>query len=172
MRAANPDDRMTTGQAAVLLNSSRQHVVDLCDRGLLPFTTTGRHRRVRRQDVEEIRAGNEAMTRDQQRSLWLAHAIAGRVVTDPALARSIAVQNLGRMEPNARGSARGLIEEWRRLLDGPTDRMLAAYTSRSEHGRDLRQVAPFAGLLTDAERKVVLDAWQADRRSRSSGGVA
>ena len=81
-------------------------------------------------------------------------------------------ENIGRMEPNARGSARGLIEEWRRLLDGPTDRMLAAYTSRSEHGRDLRQVAPFAGLLTDAERKVVLDAWQADRRSRSSGAVA
>ena len=51
---AEADDLLTTGEAAKLLNSSRQHVVDLCDRGELPFTTLGTHRRVQRRDVEAV----------------------------------------------------------------------------------------------------------------------
>ena len=34
---------LTTGQAAKLLNSSRQHVVDLCESGDLPYVTVGTH---------------------------------------------------------------------------------------------------------------------------------
>ena len=56
--AAEDDELLTTGEAATLLNCSRQHVVDLCDRGDLPFTTVGTHRRVRRSDVEAIRSGS------------------------------------------------------------------------------------------------------------------
>jgi excisionase family DNA binding protein len=37
---------LSTGEAAKILNSSRQHVIDLCDRGELPFVTIGTHRRV------------------------------------------------------------------------------------------------------------------------------
>ena len=169
---ADPDERLTTGEAARLLDSSRQHVVDLCDRGVLPFTTTGRHRRVRRGDIDELRAGNETLTRDQDRSLWLAFSIAGRIVADPERARSLAHENLDRMTPNVRGSTRRLLDEWRRLIDGPIDQLLAAYTSRSVHGRELRQVAPFAGLLADEERILVLDAWRQDWRSRNGAEVS
>jgi excisionase family DNA binding protein len=63
------EEPLTTGEAATLLNSSRQHVVDLCDRGELPFTTIGKHRRVLRSDVEAIRTRTERLTRDQRRSL-------------------------------------------------------------------------------------------------------
>ncbi|MDN5771951.1 MAG: helix-turn-helix domain-containing protein, partial [Microlunatus sp.] len=39
---------LTTGQVAQILDVSRQHVVDLCDRGDLPSTRGGSHRRIRR----------------------------------------------------------------------------------------------------------------------------
>jgi excisionase family DNA binding protein len=49
-----PDELLTTGEVAVLLGSSRQHVVDLWERGLLPYVRVGTHRRVRRADVEAV----------------------------------------------------------------------------------------------------------------------
>ncbi|MEA2025318.1 MAG: excisionase family DNA-binding protein, partial [Chloroflexota bacterium] len=52
-------DLLTTGQAAMLLGTTRQHVVDLCSRGVLPFAMVGTHRRVRRDDVLML-AGREA----------------------------------------------------------------------------------------------------------------
>lgn len=156
---ADPDEQLTTGEAAKLLNSSRQHVVNLCDRGLLPYTTTGTHRRVRRGDVDAIRHRTDRLTRDQQRSLWLAYAIAGRIVAEPTAAMSTARTNLETMRAHSRGSSRQWLDEWETLLDGPLDQLLAAYTSRNLRGRELRQHLPFAGLLSDHERAAVLDQW-------------
>lgn len=163
--ALDPDELLTTGEAAVVLNSSRQHVVDLCDRGELPFTTVGRHRRVRRGDVEALRTRTERMTRDQRRSLWLAYATAGRIVEDPEHARALARSNLLKSQSTARGQARRWLEDWARLVDGPIDRLLDALTSRSPRGRELRQNSPFAGLLRPDERERVLESWRsADSR--------
>ncbi|MCL1693690.1 MAG: helix-turn-helix domain-containing protein [Actinomycetia bacterium] len=154
-------DMLTTGEAARLLNSSRQHVVDLCDRGDLPFETVGTHRRVRRADVESLRDRTLRLTRDQRRSLWLAFAVAGRIVMDPRGARTLALPNLEMMREIARGQALSWLDEWDRLLDGPIEDMLAALTSRSPRGRDLRQNSPFAGVLSDEERDQVLASWVA-----------
>jgi len=152
-------DMLTTGEAARLLNSSRQHVVDLCDRGDLPFVTVGTHRRVRRADVESLRDRTLRLTRDQRRSLWLAFGVAGRVVMDPRGTRSIALRNLEAMRKSARGQARSWLDEWERLLDASTEDLLEALTSRSPRGRDLRQNSPFAGVLSEVERDQVLASW-------------
>jgi excisionase family DNA binding protein len=157
---ADPDELLTTGEAATILNSSRQHVVDLCERGDLPFTTIGTHRRVRRGDVDAIRDRTQRLTRDQRRSLWLAYAVAGRVVSDPDAARELALDNLRRMRASSRGQARRWLDEWEHLLLGPVDRLLVALVSRSPRSRELRQSSPFAGMLTDDERLRVLHAWQ------------
>lgn len=159
----DPDQQLSTGEAAKLLNCSRQHVVDLCEAGLLSYTTVGTHRRVRRGDIEAVRNRTERLTPDQQRSLWLAYAVAGRIVIEPEHAIEVADTNLATMRQIARGSAAKWLDEWTKLLDGPIDVLLGAYTSRNLRGRELRQSSPFAGLLSDDERSAVLSEWRVIR---------
>lgn len=158
--SGDTDELLTTGEAAALLGSSRQHVVDLCERGELSFTTTGNHRRVRRGDVEAVQARTQRLTRDQRRSLWLAYAVAAHVVVDPEAALVVVRTNLEQMRRVVRGQARLWLDEWERLLDGPVDELLDALTSRSPRSRELRQNSPFAGLLGEEERVRVLAAWR------------
>ena len=100
------------------------------------------------------------MTRDQKRSLWLASALAGQIVTDPVRALRIARQNLDRMRQTSRGRTRMWLEEWDRLLDGNLESLLGVLTSRSPRARELRQNSPFAGLLEEDEREQVLRSWR------------
>lgn len=160
MAESEREELLTTGEAAVILNSSRQHVVDLCQRGELPFSTVGSHRRVQRSDIEALRVRTHRLTRDQRRSLWLAYATAGRIVENPERALTVAHRNLARMRIASRGQARRWLDEWERLLDGPIDRLLDVLVSPSPRSRELRQNSPFAGLLTDAERMQVLSTWR------------
>ena len=168
----DPEEQLSTGEAAKLLNSSRQHVVDLCTKGLLNFTTVGKHRRVRRGDIEALRQRTERLTTDQQRSLWLAYAVSGRIVADPDGARMVARDNLAKMESVTRGSAAQWLHEWEKLLSGPLDVMLGAYTSRDLKGRELRQNSPFGGLLSDEERTTVLSHWRRMRNEIMRGSTA
>jgi len=163
------DELLTTGEAAKILNTSRQHVVDLCDRGDLPFVTTGSHRRIRRADVEALRTRTERLTRDQRRSLWLGYATAGKLVADPPGVVEKARHNLAKLKvTHARGTGGRWLDEWERLLDGPVDRVLDALTSRTPRARELRQNSPFAGVLTESERHRVLTTFNsADRRTLS-----
>ncbi len=163
--ADDSNEVLTTGEVARLLNCSRQHVVNLCDEGLLPFQLVGTHRRVRRDAVEAMRAG-PGLSREERRSLWLAHAVAGKIVDNPDTVIRRAHDQLELMRPMVRGRARAWIAEWGQLLDGPVDVLIGALTDRSSHGCELRQNSPFAGALTADERDRVLAAWrQHDRRS-------
>ena len=76
------------------------------------------------------------------------------------------------MRPQVRGSAGKWLDEWEKLLSGPIEAMLAAYTSRDLRGRELRQNSPFAGLLDDTERTEVLNRWREVRNRRLHGGSA
>ena len=154
---AGADALLTTGEAARILGTSRQHIVDLCSAGELPFTTVGKHRRIRREDLESLRDSGVRMTRDQVRSLLLAYAVAGHVVADPESSLALARRNLERMRVTAsRGAARVWFEEWSKLLDGPLTDLLRALTSHSVRSRELRQNSPFAGILAEDERRSVL----------------
>jgi excisionase family DNA binding protein len=151
---------LTTGEAAVLLGSSRQHVVDLCKRGLLPYVKAGTHRRLRRADVEAVL--RPELTRDQLKALWLHRAVAGRLVTDPDGVLSKVRANLDRLRQVHRdGMAAMWLDRWQATLDDGVEAVLDALTSRVPHAVELRQNSPFAGVLPETERRAVLAAFVA-----------
>ena len=58
--------QLTTQQAANILNVSRQYLVKLLDSGRIPYTKTGKHRRLNIEDVLEFKE-----KRDQERKVNL-----------------------------------------------------------------------------------------------------
>jgi len=154
---------LSTGQAAELLGSSRQHVVNLCERGVLPYVMAGSHRRVRRQDVQALVA--RPLTRDQSRALWLHQVVAAHVATDPDGVLRKARTNLAvlrRVHPD--GNAARWLAEWDEMLDRGAGAVMDVLTSKSERAVELRQNSPFAGVLSEDERQAALKAFRADWR--------
>ncbi len=48
-----------------------------------------------------------------------------------------------------------LLDEWELILQVPIDQIIVRMLDPSDHGRDLRQVSPFAGVLPPAQRAAV-----------------
>lgn len=161
--AMNDHGKITTTEAAAILGCSRQHVVNLCNRGELPSGSVGRHRRLRREDVESyaLRRATGGMTRDQLRTLWLHRAVAGYVARDPIETLRFAMENAGRRlaQGPASGSAHWL-RRWLRLIDQGPESVMEALTSTSNASRELRQNSPFAGVMSEPERLAILDSFQ------------
>jgi len=152
-------DLMSTGEAARLLGCSRQHVVDLCVRGLLPFVTVGSHRRVHRTDVTGLMS--RELTRDQERSLWLHRVVAGRLALDPEAVLAQAGKNLQHLrQVHPKGVTAQWLAEWQKVLDSGEDAVFSALTSPSRHAVELRQNSPFAGVLSQQERTAALGAFR------------
>lgn len=159
-------DLLTTGEAAVLLRASRQHVVDLCERGLLPHVRVGTHRRLRRQDVEALL--QPSMTRDDLKALWLHRAVAGKLVADPQQALAIAVRNLHRLLALRPDPVTAVwLERWSALLDEGVEPVLHALTSPAAYSIELRRHSPFAGVLDENERRAVLTSFADSGRDRA-----
>jgi excisionase family DNA binding protein len=155
---------LTTGEVALLLGSSRQHVVDLCEGGALAFVRVGTHRRIRHDDVDRLLRGQ--LNRDQQKALWLHQAVAGRLVHDPQAVLTKARQNIQRMRRTHRiGMAVEWIQTWEQTIDDGVDAVLDTLTSTSPRAVELRQNSPFAGVLSETERRAILDAFARNWRS-------
>lgn len=159
--AVEPKRLLSTGRAAILLGSSRQHVVDLCESGQLPYVRIGKHRRIERDSIDaflSVPAFRPGLRREQLASLWLHRAVAGRVVQDPANVLDHARANLDELSRKHPSAGRWL-DAWRRALDGGPEDVLRVLTSVAESAVELRQNSPFAGVLDEAERRRVLDAF-------------
>ena len=156
-------DQLSTGQAARLLGVSRQHVVDLCDRGALRCVRIGTHRRIQRIDIEALLEPH--LTRDQERSLWLHSAVAGRLVLEPKATLDRARRNLEELDrKHPSGMASTWIAYWRSAMERGTDAVLELLTSRSPLAVELRQNSPFAGVLSPDDRARTLDAFRSHWR--------
>jgi excisionase family DNA binding protein len=159
------EDLIRTGEAAVLLGCSRQHVVDLCDSGKLPVVRGGgSHRYVRRSDV--LTLTRRPLTREQEQSRWLHAAIASRLVAEPDLVLGRARANLDRFVAVHAGTmAAHWLGLWRNALDAGPDQVLTALVSEAPQAAEMRQNSPFAGILPPDERRAVLESfrrhWQA-----------
>jgi len=51
------------------------------------------------------------------------------------------------------------LDRWRSVLDAGVEAVLAMLTFRSPDAAELRQNSPFAGVLSEAERRAVLAAF-------------
>jgi len=155
---------LSTGEAARLLGVTRQHVADLCSRGVLPYVMAGSHRRVRRADVLALggRAAADRggpMTRDQIRSLWLHRVAAGHVARAPE--KSL-VRTRRRLRTLLAGepSGRRWLSDWEGLLwDGP-EAVMRRMVATDPEARELRQNSPWLSLLTAAERTTTIAAFE------------
>lgn len=160
------DDLLTTTEAARLLRCSRQHVVDMCDRGDLPYILAGKHRRVHRRDVEAL-LGAPAR-REDELALWIDYALVAKLVADPDNVIERAKARLQRLRAIHRdGSANKWLDRWQAALDEGPHAVLALMTSRTEDGATMRSCSPVAGLglLSDEERRRVRTAFQHHWRS-------
>jgi excisionase family DNA binding protein len=154
-----------TGEAAKILGTSRQHVVDLSNRGVLRSRRVGVHRRLDRAEVEAL--VTEPLRRDARQSLWLHRAVAGRVVTEPATSLAKARKNLQTMR-SANPSSSHWLGDWERILDRGPEEVARMLTAESPEAVELRQNSPFAGVLSDRARRRALSAFRADDRARVS----
>jgi excisionase family DNA binding protein len=159
-------DLLSIGQTAILLRSSRRHVLDLCARGLLPYVSVGTHRRIRRADVEAFI--RPTLSRSALEQLWLHQAIAGRFVSNPTAVLAAATINLRRLRRiNRGGAAWEWLDRWQVVLDSGPDAVLEALTSPSDSAVELRKASPFTGVLSEMERQTVLTALAESRRDRA-----
>ncbi|MFF5177216.1 helix-turn-helix domain-containing protein [Micromonospora sp. NPDC000316] len=158
--ATTGGDLLTTGQVAKLLGSSRQQVVNLCERGKLPFVKVGMHRRIERSQVEAMLHPKPELTRDQLKSLWLHQAVAGSLVTDPDAVLGKARKNLDRLLQQHRETMTEVwLKLWQDKIDEGVGAVLRVLTSEDPEAVELRQNSPFAGVLSQSQRKKVLESF-------------
>lgn len=91
------------------------------------------------------------MTREDRRSLFLHRAIARRLEATAEAVRERARANVARMR-EAEPEAEPLLREWEVLLDRPASELVAVLVDPGRRARELRQLTPFAGVLSAAER--------------------
>jgi excisionase family DNA binding protein len=158
-------DPLTTSDAARVMGCSRQHVVNLCTSGQLPYTSMGTHRRIRRADVDAfVRSGGGRLLRpEQRRSLWIGRAMAGKVARDPARVLTLGRENLQRLRLVHCRSGPWL-DAWAAILDSP-DEVMAVLTGIDERSVELRANGPFGGLLGDEELRDVVEAARSTGRA-------
>ncbi len=160
---------LSTGAAARLLGVSRQHVVDLCERGALPSIRVGTHRRITRHALDAYRTtGTVTLTRAQTRQLWIHRALLATLLADPehvlATARSRAVEKRDRPGPAATTRPH---KQWARIIDAGIEAVIDTLLSRSPDAVALREHSPFEHVLPhDVERAVIkaADSWWRHQR--------
>lgn len=106
------------------------------------------------------------LTREERRSLFLHRAIAERLAEDPEPVLEEARKTLHRMREGS-PTPIPLLREWEVLLDLPTEHLISLLTDSDPHARELRQVTPFAGVLSAPERARVYQAFAEDEKERS-----
>ncbi len=150
---------LTTTQAANILRCSRQHVVRMCDRGEIPSTRVGTHRRIRRRDLDALL--HPPLRREDERSLWLHLAIAGKLVVDPDGVIGLARQRLALLR-TVHQRAGAYLDQWERALDAGPEAVIRIMVGRDDTAQALRSASPMTGLglLTNDERHRILAAFR------------
>jgi len=163
-----PEALLKTGEVALILGVSRQHVVNLADRGDLSAVRIGTHRRIPLSEVERLR-GPTRLTPERVKSLRLHQALIGDLLVDPDGVVAKARDNIRRWLPQQRadGMTATYLRKWEEILDAGLDPILEALTATDEMSCELRENSPFAGVMSPERREKVL----ATLRARTAASV-
>lgn len=102
-----------------------------------------------------------ATTREDRRSLAYHAAVAERLECAPTPVLARAQENLERwLSKPAAGEV--LLRRWRQWLELPLEDLTLLMLDPGMKGRDMRQVSPFAGVLSAAERARILERFARD----------
>lgn len=96
----------------------------------------------------------------EARSLAMHAVIAEKIQRDPGLLR-VAHDNLRRWRARWQDQAPDWHQEWSRIMKRPWPEVAAIMTEPSEEGARLRQSSPFAGILSNIERRRIYEAFRA-----------
>jgi len=101
----------------------------------------------------------QALDRQRRLRLAMAAATAYRVRERWDDARHLAIEQLDGLAATVRGqSGEQWVRTWRHAVDDGPEAVAQLLLRDDPDGDDLRHVAPFAGLMTDDERRLVLAA--------------
>lgn len=155
---------LKTGEVAKMLGVSRQHVVNLSNRGVLESTKVGTHRRIRLSEVERLR-GKIGLSPEREKSLRLHQALIGDLLTDPEMVIDKARKNIARwlQQQRSDGMIAEYLPEWQMILDSGLDRIVEVLTATDEKSCELRENSPFAGVLSQERRAKVLKTLRTHR---------
>ncbi len=95
-----------------------------------------------------------------RRSLEMARLVVEKIDADPSLFR-IAHENLQRWRRVRGGTLPRCSEEWEKLLERPWSEIRNILLDESDEGQRLRSSHPFAGVLSEKERRRIHDAHRA-----------
>lgn len=95
-----------------------------------------------------------------RRSLEMAKLIVEKIDADPGLFQ-VAHENLQRWRRIRGGTLPRCSEEWKRLLERPWSEIRNILLDESDEGQRLRSSHPFAGLVSEKERRRIHDAHRA-----------
>ncbi len=95
--------------------------------------------------------------REDRISFELHKAVADKLRVTPDQVLRVAHMNLERMKNVPRSPyAEGWIREWETLLAGDPDKLVDVMLGTGDRANDLRQVSPFAGVLSQDERLLAI----------------
>lgn len=101
------------------------------------------------------------MSREDRRSLAWHRAVVRHLEEHPERTLSLARRNLERWSASGSGG-QALRERWTRWLELPPPDLVVLVLDPGAVGREMRQVSPFAGALSAAERARVIRAFRRD----------
>lgn len=157
---------LRTGEVASRLGVSRQHVVDLCNQGKLPFTTVGTHRRIPERAVIATTSGGRDRRADgHEQSLALHALIVSKLLSDPDNVLETARRNVERDAELGNAHSEKYTREWAQLLKQDIRSLIGAMLDSSDHGITLRSCTPFTGILSAQEVQTVKRQYRGSRIS-------
>ena len=147
---------LTQGQLAELAATSRERINSYERQQVSPQADT----------LERVLAAMQfelsavpALTFEERRSLAISTAVALKLRENPADVLSRARSNIEKMRLIGPSEQRW-VDVWELLLALGAGHVEALLTSTDQFARDLRQSSPFAGVLTESERREVLKELQ------------